>query len=208
MSPAAGSTISQVPSGGQGAAHVPGRAQRVAHVVQAVEAGDQVVAGARERLCPGDLEADPVGDPGLGGPLAGLGDRAVVVVRAHEGRRRERLAHEHRAGAVPAADVGDLGALLQLGLDAVQRRDPLRDEVGEVAGAEELLAPAEDLVVVLVPAEPGAGPEGLLHPREGGEGAEGQLEGAGQEERAVGSVSAKAFSAVSEYVSAAASYST
>ena len=41
---------------------------------------------------------------------------------------------------------------LELLLHALERRDPLGDEVGLVAGAEEPLGAAEQAVVVLVPA--------------------------------------------------------
>jgi hypothetical protein len=40
--------------------------------VQAVERGGQVVAGAGEIGRGGDLEADPVGDARVGGPLAAI----------------------------------------------------------------------------------------------------------------------------------------
>ncbi len=160
--------------------------ERVAHVVQAVEAGHQVVPVARELLRTGDLEAHPIGDPGLGGALARLVDRAVVVVGADERRGREGLRHQHRAGAVPTADVGHPGALLELGLGAVEGGDPLGHQVGEIARAEELLAAVEDLLVVLVPAHTRAGAVGLLHPWHGGQSAQCELEGAGEEERAVG----------------------
>ena len=113
-------------------------------------------------------------------------DRAVVVVGAGEGRRRERLGHQHGAGPVAAPDVGHPTALLELGLGAVEGRDPLRHQMGEVAGPEELLAAAEDLLVVLVPADTGPGAVGLLHAWHGGERAEGQLERAGQEQWSVG----------------------
>ncbi len=60
-----------------------------------------------------------------------------------------------------AADVGDARAGAQLRLDAVERRDPRVDEVGDVAGAEEALGALEQRVVVLVPADAGAGAERL-----------------------------------------------
>ena len=62
---------------------------------------------------------------------------------------------------MPAADVGDLGTALQLLLDAVERRDPLGDEVRLVARAEEALGAAEQAMVVLVPAHAAAAAEGL-----------------------------------------------
>ena len=50
-------------------------------------------------------------------------------------------------------------------LDPVERGDPAGREVGEVAGAEEQLAPGEQVVVVLVPADARPGPEGVGDPR-------------------------------------------
>ena len=52
-----------------------------------------------------------------------------------------------------AADVGDERAALQLVDDAVERGQPLGDQVGVVAGPEEALAALVDVVHVLVPAE-------------------------------------------------------
>ena len=63
-----------------------------------------------------------------------------------------------------AADVGDLGAGLELGFDAVERRDPRRHEVAEVAGLEQSLGAVEQVVAVLVPSEALAGLEGLADP--------------------------------------------
>ena len=73
----------------------------------------------------------------------------------------------------------------QLVLDAVERRDPGRDEVGDVAGPEELLAADEDVVVLLVPADAGAGAERLGDPRLGLQRAERQHERAGHVDGAV-----------------------
>ena len=61
--------------------------------------------------------------------------------------------------AVPAADVGDGRAGLELRLRAVQRRDPGLDQVGLVAGAEEALGALEEPGVVLAPGMPAAGRE-------------------------------------------------
>ena len=60
-----------------------------------------------------------------------------------------------------AADIGDLCAGLELGLDAGQGRDPAGHQVGGIAGAEEPLGAGEQLRVVLMPADPGAAAEGL-----------------------------------------------
>ena len=62
---------------------------------------------------------------------------------------------------------------------AVQRRDPGWDQVGEVAGPEELLASEEHVLVVLVPAHPGAGAERLGDARLGLQRAEREHERAG-----------------------------
>src|SRR6266699_6970911 len=99
--------------------------------------------------------------------LAGHLDRLVVVIRAGEPGVRELPSEQDGRGAQPAADVGHLGAGPQLVLDVVQRRDPGRDEVGDVTGPEELLAAGEDVRVLLMPAQAGAGPERLGDPRLG-----------------------------------------
>src|SRR4029077_15368640 len=51
-------------------------------------------------------------------------------------------------------DVGDPGAAFELLLHPVQSRYPLGDQAGSVAGPEESLGPAEQAVIVLVPAHP------------------------------------------------------
>ena len=138
-------------------------ADRVAHVVQAIEARDQVVAGAGKRLGRGDLEADAIGDAGVARPLARPLDRRRVVVEADEGRARERLGENDRRGAEPAADVGDARAAAELLLHAVERRNPVGDEVRVVAGPEEALDADEEVGVVLVPADAAAAREALGH---------------------------------------------
>ena len=107
-----------------------------------------------------------------------------MVVRRRHGRPREGLREQHRRRPQPAADVGDPAAGAQLVLDAVERGQPGRDEVRGVAGAEQQLAAEEHVVVVLVPAHPGTGAEGLGDPRLGAQRAEGEHEGARQVERA------------------------
>ena len=134
-------------------ANVPGCADRVAHVVQAVEHRDEVVALAAVPGGGRDLEADPVAHSGLLGARPSRLDRPLVVVRADELRVRVCLRHQDRRGAVAAADVGDECAALELVDDALERWQPLRHQVGVVAGAEEPLAAFVDVVDVLVPAE-------------------------------------------------------
>ena len=164
---------------------MPRRADRVAHVVDAVEGRDEVVAGTGERLRGRHLERRTARHAGVRRPLARELDRGLVVVRAAERRRRERLGHEHRRRAVPAPDVGDPGSGLQLLHDPVERREPLGHEVGAVAGAEERLAAEEHVLVLLVPPEALPGPEPLGDPRLGAQRPERQHERAGQVERPV-----------------------
>ena len=60
-----------------------------------------------------------------------------------------------------AADVGDLGAALELLDHAVERRQPLGDQMRAVAGTEEALDAAEQAVAVLAPVQALAGLERL-----------------------------------------------
>ena len=108
-----------------------------------------------------------------------------MVVGADERRLRERLRHQDRRRAVAAADVGDARAALELGDDAVERRQPRADEVRVVAGPEEALAAVVDVVHVLVPADAVAAAHRLLDPRRVDHRAERDLEEAGQVRRAV-----------------------
>ena len=101
------------------------------------------------------------GDAGLGGAETRLLDRAVVIVEPDEGRVGKRLRHQDRRRTVPTANVRDLGAAFEFLAHAVERRDPLGDEMGLVAGAEEPFGAAEEAVVVLVPPHPFARPERL-----------------------------------------------
>jgi hypothetical protein len=63
-----------------------------------------------------------------------------------------------------AADVCDLRAALEPVDDAVERRQPARDEVGVVAGTEESFTAVEYVVAVLVPADAGAAERRLRDP--------------------------------------------
>ncbi len=132
------------------------------------------------------VEAHAVLHAGLLRALAGRLDRAEVVVGAREQRLRERLGHQDRRGAVAAAHVGDARPALELVDDAVQRRQPLADQVRVVAGAEEALATVVDVVDVLVPADALAGAGRVGDARRVQHGADRELEEAGQVRRAVG----------------------
>ena len=143
--------------------HVCRRRGRVAEVVQRVEARDEVVALAREVRRRRDLEPDAVLDARRRGVLPGALDRLDVVVEADERRARERLGQQHRRGPVAAADVGDAGARPQLGLDALERRDPVLQQVRAVGEPEHRVRPVEQIVMVLVPAETVAAAEAVGH---------------------------------------------
>ena len=95
----------------------------------------------------GDVEAHPVADARVRGPLARRLDRALVVVRADERAGRERLAPSapsrrrgRSRGRRPAHPRSSFAG------DAVQRRDPLGKQVHQVAGPEEPLAAGEDVL--------------------------------------------------------------
>ncbi|MND45163.1 hypothetical protein D3C80_360170 [compost metagenome] len=76
-----------------------------------------------------------------------------MVVEADEARGGEGLGHDHGGGAMAAADIGHLGAGLQLVHHAVQRRQPFGDQVRPVARAEEALGAAEHAGVVIAPGQ-------------------------------------------------------
>ena len=96
-------------------------------------------------------------------------------------RGREGLCHQDRRRAVTAADVGDLRPRARSLSTTPSRAGSQRgDQVGVVAGAEEPLAALVHVVVVVVPADAGAGPGRLGDPRRVVHGAERDLEEAGQ----------------------------
>src|SRR3546814_1843567 len=98
-------------------------------------------------------------------------DRGRVVVVADEGGVGECLCHQQRAGTVPAADVSGLATGLQPLDHAVERRQPLMQQVCVVAGAEETFGAVEQAGVVFAPFHALAAAEVLrraLHRMEGG----------------------------------------
>ena len=122
----------------------------IRHVVQAVKERDDVVALTTVRGGVCDLEAS-IGDAGRCGALLGGVDRRWVIVDADERRLRKRLGHQNRAGAMTAADVGDQRALREFVHGAIECRQPRRQEVDVIAGAEETLGPVEQALVMLAP---------------------------------------------------------
>ena len=136
------------------------RAERVGHVVHAVEQRHEVVV-AGEPVGRHGVEADAVGEPLGLRLLACEGDGRLVVVGADEEGGGVGPRHDAGRRAQPAADVGHLRAAAQPVVQPGQRRDPLGRQVGQVAGPEEPLGALEQVLVVLVPAHAGAGPERL-----------------------------------------------
>ena len=84
-----------------------------------------------------------------------------MVVGADDDAFGERLRHQDRRRAEAAAEVGDPGAGGELGLDPIQRGNPVRDQLGDVAWAVERVAADEHVLVVLVPAHARSGAERL-----------------------------------------------
>ena len=106
-----------------------------------------------ENVCAvGHLERHPVADARLRGLLAGQLDRLGVVVRADDRAARVRLASSTVDEPSPQPTSATLRARRQLRLDPVERRDPVGDQLGDVAGPVERVAADEDVLVVLVPA--------------------------------------------------------
>ena len=126
-----------------------------------------------------------VGQAGLGGVLARRVDGRLVVVRAQDRGRGIGLGQQHGRRPVAAADVGHPAAGGQLLRHAVQCRDPAGGEVGDVARAEEHLGPGEYVLVVLVPAHAGAGPERVGDLRLGPQRAQREQERTRQVQRSV-----------------------
>src|SRR6185369_13794608 len=96
-----------------------------AHIVEAVEAGDEVVParGCGEAGGVGDFELC-VCRASFGGATAGALDRWSVEGQADEGGLGERLGEEDRGGTGTTADIGDGGACAEPGGDAVEGGDP------------------------------------------------------------------------------------
>ncbi len=85
-----------------------------------------------------------------------------------------------------AAEVGHLRSALELLDDAVERGQPLGDQVGVVSRPEEPLAALEHVVHMLVPADAGAASRGLGDPGRVQHRADCDLEQTGQVGRTVG----------------------
>ena len=128
--------------------------------MQAVEEAHQVI-GAAEGGGRRDLEAHALGQPGVGGALAGGLDGAVVRVEAGDRRGGIGAGQQQRRRPVAAADVSDPRPGGELGLHAVQGRDPRAGEVVQVPRPEEPLAAMQDMLIMLPPREPVAAAEPL-----------------------------------------------
>ena len=134
-----------------------------------------------------DLDAHPVRDARLGGPLAGEPDGVLVVVRRRRTVARGKACASSTADAPsPQPTSATRPPARSLSSTPSSAGSQRGDEVRGVAGAEQQLAAEEHVVVVLVPAHPGTGAERLGDPRLGAQRAEGEHEGARQVEGALG----------------------
>lgn len=88
-----------------------------------------------------------------------------MKIEAGEFRFRERFGHDNGRRSVPTADICDLRSRFQFCVDAIERREPVLDEVGGVARAEELFRPAKQTVMMLLPSQPRARAKSLRHSR-------------------------------------------
>ena len=170
-----------------------GGTEGVAHVVEGVEEGDEVVAF---------VSGECLGGAGATSKVMRSATPASSAASCAEGQMERSVDNQNRTmwalgkacamrivdAPVAAADVGDAAAVFELGFHraVAQGGDPGGDKVGLVAGAEEAFCAAEEVVVVLAPADPPAGAERLgdqvdVRDRRGGD-----LEAAGREERVVG----------------------
>ena len=142
---------------------------RIPHIVDAIEAADEVEVLLLE-LGPGsDYKSHPVGNPSCRGSLARGFDRGLVVVVAHELRHGIGLRHQDRRGTMTATDVRDGRSGAELSLDAFQRGDPVRHQMGRVAIAEDAVGARVESRIMLVPADPLPGLESFCDLRLVGE---------------------------------------
>ena len=88
-----------------------------------------------------------------------------MEVVTDEFRVRERLCHQHRGPAVPAADVGHLRTALQFFDHAFERRKPIGDQVVVVARPEEPRHGTEHAPDMIVPWHAPTSLESVLHLR-------------------------------------------
>src|ERR1700757_5038752 len=138
-----------------------GRADGISHIVQAVEAGDEVIVLAGKGRGRRYLKCDAVAELLLLRDLARSLDRFRVIVEAKELRIGKCFGHENGRCAMSAADVGYARARPQLCLYPFERRDPFAEQMRQIVGAEKSLAPDEEAFLVLVPAKALAGAEDL-----------------------------------------------
>ena len=90
-------------------------------------------------------------------------DRTRMEVIADELRIRERLRHDHGGPAVAAADIGNPGAALQFFDHAIERGQPMIDQVRFIAGTEETRGGAKQTGALVAPAHASAMPEGRFY---------------------------------------------
>src|SRR5580700_8007518 len=132
-------------------------ADRITHVVQTIEHGDQVVVFAWKCFGLRDAKVEAILETLFSGGCAGALDGFVVIVKAKELRFWECLGHQHSGRTLAAPHIRDARAGLELGLYALQGRNPRTYKVSCIARAEEFLAAMKHIFVVLMPAHARAG---------------------------------------------------
>src|SRR5690606_5903691 len=134
-------------------AQVPGNADRVAHIVQRVENADQIEIALGDVGGTHGLEANIV-EAGIASLRTRGVDRRHMEIETAKRRLRKGLRHQHRRRAITAANVRDSRAALQFFAYALERGNPLVDQMGVVAGAEEAVDTAKAAAVMLAPRSP------------------------------------------------------
>src|SRR4051794_13905483 len=118
--------------------------------MQAIEESDEVqlallIGG---RIC--NLEVD-VAYSRFRGARSRCLYRGIMVIDANELRIGEGFGHQYRTGAMAAADIGRAASRAQFLSNALQRRQPVPQEVGVIAGTEESLGAVKQARVMLSP---------------------------------------------------------
>src|SRR5579884_2433496 len=128
-------------------------ARGIPHVVQAIEERNEIIVLARIVLGFRDLETDAVGNAGILCALLGGFDGFVMIIEGKKLGLGIMLRHQNGGSAETAADIGHARAVLEFGFNTFERRNPVGDQIGGIAGTEESLSSDKQLRVMLVPAE-------------------------------------------------------
>jgi hypothetical protein len=131
-------------------------AARIAHIVQAVIHGDEVEALLGNILRCRNLEPHATFMAMAFRMPPRFVDRWRVEIEPDEQALRKGVGHQQGREADPAADIGDFRPLAQLLLDAIERRDPVLDDIVDIAWPKKGPGCAEEAACVIAPAHAGA----------------------------------------------------